>query len=97
MPAERIASFDTGTKCTHLTTPGPRLRVVTGPGRGFPRAGPGACWRPGPSPAWQTFTFSAHATGSDGSTITSHEVVHVTLLPGGKVAVSFDKPSLSCG
>ncbi|MBO0771028.1 MAG: hypothetical protein J2P35_06175 [Actinobacteria bacterium] len=34
---------------------------------------------------------------SGGSTITSHEVVHVTLLPGGKAAVSFGKRSLSCG
>lgn len=45
----------------------------------------------------QTFTFSAHATGSDGSTITGHEVMHVTLRPDGTVAVSFDRMTLTCG
>jgi hypothetical protein len=45
----------------------------------------------------QTFTFSAHATGSDGSTISAHEVAHITLLPGGTISVLFDKPSLTCG
>ena len=45
----------------------------------------------------QTFTFSAHATGSDGSTISAHEVAHITLVPGGTISVSFDKPSLTCG
>ena len=45
----------------------------------------------------QTFTFSAHATGSDGSTISAHEVGHITLVPGGTISVSFDKPSLTCG
>ena len=44
-----------------------------------------------------TFTGTIHATGSDGSTITYHEVGHITMLPDGNVAVSFDKPSLSCG
>lgn len=44
----------------------------------------------------QTFTFSAHATSSDGSTFTGHEVSHVTLLPDGTVSVSFDKLSLTC-
>jgi hypothetical protein len=44
-----------------------------------------------------TFTFSAHATGSDGSTISIHEVAHITMLPGGTISVSFDKPSLTCG
>jgi hypothetical protein len=44
-----------------------------------------------------TFTFSAHATGSDGSTISAHEVAHITLLPGGTISVLFDKPSLTCG
>ncbi len=45
----------------------------------------------------QTFTFSVHAAGSDGSSITSHEVAHVTQLPDGNVSVSFDKLSLTCG
>jgi hypothetical protein len=44
-----------------------------------------------------TFTSTVHATGSDGSTISYHEVGHITMLPDGNVAVSFDKPSLSCG
>jgi hypothetical protein len=44
-----------------------------------------------------TFTGSIRATGSDGSAITYHEVGHITMLPDGNVAVSFDKPSLSCG
>jgi hypothetical protein len=43
-----------------------------------------------------TFTFSAHATGSDGSTISIHEVAHITMVPGGTISVSFDKPSLTC-
>ncbi len=45
----------------------------------------------------QTFTFSLHVTGSDGSSITSHEVMHMTLLPDGSISVSFDKLSLTCG
>lgn len=44
-----------------------------------------------------TATFSAHATGSDGSTISLQEVVHITMVPGGTISVSFDKPSLTCG
>ena len=44
-----------------------------------------------------TFTFSAHATGSDGSTIRAQEVAHITMVPGGTISVSFDKPSLTCG
>ena len=44
-----------------------------------------------------TFTFSAHATGSDGSTVSIHEVAHFTMVPGGTISVSFDKPSLTCG
>ncbi len=45
----------------------------------------------------QTFTFSVHATGSDGTTISAHDVAHFTLLPGGTISVSFDKSSLTCG
>ena len=44
-----------------------------------------------------TFTGTIHATGSDGSAITYHEVGHITMLPNGNVAVSFDKPNLTCG
>lgn len=35
--------------------------------------------------------------GSDGSTISFHEVDHFTLLPRGKIAVEFEKPHLTCG
>jgi hypothetical protein len=44
-----------------------------------------------------TFTFSAKLAGSDGSTLTGHEVTQFVLRPDGTVAVSFDKASLSCG
>lgn len=44
-----------------------------------------------------TFTTAIHATGSDGSTITIHEVGHLTFVPDGSVSVSFDQPSLTCG
>ncbi len=45
----------------------------------------------------QTFTATIRATGSDGSTILYHDTMHLTLLPSGDVAVSFDKPLVSCG
>jgi hypothetical protein len=44
-----------------------------------------------------TFTSTVRGTGSDGSTILYHEVGHYTMLPNGQIAVSFDKPSLTCG
>jgi hypothetical protein len=44
-----------------------------------------------------TFTGVIHVIGSDGSSLLYHEVEHVTLLPSGNVAVSFDKPSITCG
>jgi hypothetical protein len=44
-----------------------------------------------------TFTGTIRVNGSDGSTILMHEVDHFTLLPGGKVAVEFAKPRLTCG
>jgi hypothetical protein len=44
-----------------------------------------------------TFTATVHLTGSDGSSISYHEVGHITMLPDGNIAVSFDKPSVSCG
>ena len=43
-----------------------------------------------------TFVFSANLNGSDGSSITGHEVTHFVLLPDGSVQVDFDKPRLSC-
>lgn len=44
-----------------------------------------------------TFTFDARLAGSDGSTLTGHEVTQFVLRPDGSVAVSFDKVSLTCG
>jgi hypothetical protein len=44
-----------------------------------------------------TFTGSIHVTGSDGSSITYHEVAHETWNANGDLTVQFDKPSLSCG
>ena len=44
-----------------------------------------------------TFTASEHATQSDGSTVTYHEVAHFTLSANGTLTVSFDRPSLACG
>lgn len=43
-----------------------------------------------------TATFTAHGTGSDGSTIAFHDVMHVSLSATG-ITNSFDKPSLTCG
>src|SRR5947209_6552071 len=42
----------------------------------------------------ETFTFSVHATGSDGSSVTYHEVAHFSVSATG-VTVSFDRPT--CG
>jgi hypothetical protein len=44
-----------------------------------------------------TGTFSLHATGTDGSTLRYHEVMHITALlgPTPTIIVSFDKPT--CG
>jgi hypothetical protein len=42
-------------------------------------------------------TTSEHATGSDGSTVTFHEVIHFTLNVDGTLTVSFDKVSPTCG
>src|SRR6476661_4608346 len=44
-----------------------------------------------------TFTGSIHVTGSDGSTISYHEVMHETLNANDVLTVSFDRPSLTCG
>lgn len=47
--------------------------------------------------AEQGFTSSVHATGSDGTSVTMHEVAHMTMLPDGTLVVNFDKPTLTCG
>lgn len=38
-----------------------------------------------------TFTTNIHGTGSDGSTITYHEVGHISLNALGQITVSFDR------
>jgi hypothetical protein len=43
-----------------------------------------------------TFTGTIRARGSNGSTLTFHEVSHFALRPDGKVAVSFEKPRVTC-
>ena len=43
------------------------------------------------------FTQTITARGSDGSTISFHEVAHETLLPDGTLSVTFDKVSVTCG
>ena len=43
------------------------------------------------------FTQTIMARGSDGSTISFHEVAHETLLPDGTLSVMFDKVSVTCG
>ena len=37
-------------------------------------------------------TFSVHATGSDGSSISFHETMHMSTNANGDLVVSFDKP-----
>lgn len=44
-----------------------------------------------------TFTSTIRGRGSDGSTISYHEIGHFTMLPDGELAVSFDKPRVTCG
>jgi len=44
-----------------------------------------------------TFTGSIHVIGSDGSSISYHEVMHETWNANGNLTVQFDKPSLTCG
>jgi hypothetical protein len=44
-----------------------------------------------------TFTITVRLNGSDGSSITLHEITHFTLNANGTVAVTFDRPSLTCG
>jgi hypothetical protein len=44
-----------------------------------------------------TFTGSIHVTGSDGSSISYHEVAHETWDANGNLTVQFDRPSLTCG
>jgi len=44
-----------------------------------------------------TFTLTVMLAGSDGSTITVHEVQHFALNANGVVTVNFDRMNLSCG
>jgi hypothetical protein len=44
-----------------------------------------------------TFTLTVKLTGSDGSTVSLHEVQHFAVNANGVVTVEFDKPSLTCG
>jgi len=44
-----------------------------------------------------SFTLTAMLTGSDGSTITAHEVQHFALNANGVVTVNFDRMTLTCG
>lgn len=44
-----------------------------------------------------TFTASIHVSGSDGSSISYHEVAHEAWDANGNLTVQFDKPSLTCG
>ena len=44
-----------------------------------------------------TFTASIHVTGSDGTSISYHDVMHETWNANGVLTVQFDKPSLTCG
>jgi hypothetical protein len=43
------------------------------------------------------FTLTLKLTGSDGSTITAHEVQHFTENANGVVTVTFDRMTLTCG
>jgi hypothetical protein len=44
-----------------------------------------------------TFTFTIKLVGSDGSTITAHEVQHFTMNANGDITSSFDNARLTCG
>jgi hypothetical protein len=44
-----------------------------------------------------TSTFTIRLTGSDGSSITGHEVQHFALNANGVVTVNFDRMTLTCG
>jgi len=44
-----------------------------------------------------TFTLTIMLAGSDGSTITMHEVQHFALNANGVVTVNFDRSTLTCG
>lgn len=50
----------------------------------------------GPRSQSNTFVFSGRLNGSDGSSITGHEVTHFVLRSDGSVQVDFDKTRLSC-
>ena len=44
-----------------------------------------------------TFTLTVKLSGSDGSSITAHEVQHFALNANGTVTVNFDRMRLTCG
>jgi hypothetical protein len=44
-----------------------------------------------------SFTLTVMLAGSDGSSITAHEVQHFALNANGVVTVNFDRMTLSCG
>ena len=44
-----------------------------------------------------TFTLTVKLAGSDGSSITAHEVQHFALNANGTVTVNFDRMRLTCG
>jgi hypothetical protein len=44
-----------------------------------------------------TFMLTIRLTGSDGSSITAHEVQHFALNANGVVTVNFDRMTLTCG
>ena len=44
----------------------------------------------------QTFTVSFRVNGSDGSSFTGHETMHVTYNGNGKITVTFDNFRLTC-
>ena len=44
-----------------------------------------------------TFTLTVRLSGSDGSSITAHEVQHFALNANGTVTVDFDRMRLTCG
>jgi hypothetical protein len=44
-----------------------------------------------------TFTRSITLSGSDGSVVKYHEVMHITYTGNRQLSVSFDTPRLTCG
>jgi hypothetical protein len=74
--------------------------VTPGPSLGVTYTGHDVGWFGGNfnrQNAEQGYTFSVQATGSDGSVVTVHQHGHVTWLPDGSIAVSFDVSTVTCG